>query len=52
MLKVLSNRVYGRLFAAQIIALVGTGLLTVALGLLAFALAGERAGGARREDRR
>ncbi|MGO4675721.1 MFS transporter [Bosea sp. 2YAB26] len=45
MLKVLSNRVYGRLFAAQIIALVGTGLLTVALGLLAFALAGERAGG-------
>lgn len=44
MLAVLTNRVYGRLFTAQIIALVGTGLLTVALGLLAFRLAGERAG--------
>jgi len=44
MLKVLSNRVYGRLFTAQIIALVGTGLLTVALGLLAYDIAGARAG--------
>ncbi len=44
MLKVLSNRVYGRLFSAQIIALIGTGLLTVALGLLAFDIAGDRAG--------
>lgn len=44
MFKVLSNRVYGRLFGAQIIALVGTGLLTVALGLLAFDIAGEQAG--------
>lgn len=44
MLAVLANRVYGRLFAAQIIALIGTGLLTVALGLLAFDLAGDRAG--------
>ena len=39
-----SNRTYRHLFAAQVIALVGTGLLTVALGLLAFQLAGERAG--------
>ncbi len=44
MLAVLANRTYGRLFLAQIIALLGTGLLTVALGLLAFALAGDRAG--------
>ena len=40
----LANRTYGRLFLAQIIALLGTGLLTVALELLAFALAGDRAG--------
>lgn len=38
------NRTYSHLFAAQVIALVGTGLLTVALGLLAFDLAGENAG--------
>lgn len=44
MLKVLSNRIYGRLFTSQIIALIGTGLLTVALGLLAFDIAGDRAG--------
>lgn len=44
MLKVLANRTYRNLFAAQIIALSGTGLLTVALGLLAFRLAGEIAG--------
>lgn len=44
MIDVLSNRTYRRLFAAQAIALLGTGLLTVALGLLAFELAGERAG--------
>lgn len=44
MWRVLQNRVYGRLFAAQVIALLGTGLLTVALGLLAYDLAGERAG--------
>lgn len=44
MLQVLSNRVYGRLFTAQIIALIGTGLLTVALGLLAFDIAGANAG--------
>src|SRR5215207_8679797 len=44
MLEVLKNRTYRHLFAAQVIALAGTGLLTVALGLLAFQLAGERAG--------
>jgi MFS family permease len=44
MLSVLSNITYRRLFLAQVIALSGTGLLTVALGLLAFQFAGERAG--------
>ncbi|WP_088347063.1 MULTISPECIES: MFS transporter [Rhodomicrobium] len=40
MLEPLRNRTYRQLFAAQVIALVGTGLLTVALGLLAYELAG------------
>lgn len=40
----LNHRVFRRLFAAQVIALVGTGLLTVALGLLAYDLAGDAAG--------
>jgi MFS family permease len=44
MLHILANRTYRHLFLAQVIALVGTGLLTVALGLLAFELAGEDAG--------
>ena len=44
MLSVLANRTYRHLFAAQVIALIGTGLMTVALGLLAFKLAGEQAG--------
>ena len=44
MLGVLSNRTYRHLFAAQVIALVGTGLATVALGLLAWDLAGGDAG--------
>lgn len=44
MFKVLAHRTYGRLFSAQIIALVGTGLLTVALSLLSFDIAGDRAG--------
>lgn len=39
-----ANRDYRRLFSAQIIALFGTGLATVALGLLAYDLAGPRAG--------
>ncbi|GAA4985120.1 MFS transporter [Pseudonocardia tropica] len=37
------NPRFRRLFTAQIVALVGTGLATVALGLLAYDLAGERA---------
>jgi MFS family permease len=44
MLSVLRNVTYRRLFAAQIVALIGTGLLTVALGLLAYDLAGQNAG--------
>src|SRR5215213_3277010 len=44
MLKVLADRTYRHLFAAQVIALAGTGLLTVALGLLAYELAGADAG--------
>lgn len=43
MLSILANRTYRHLFAAQVIALIGTGLLTVALGLLAYNLAGARA---------
>ncbi len=44
MLTILQNRTYRHLFLAQVIALVGTGLATVALGLLAFELAGADAG--------
>lgn len=44
MIGILSNRTYRHLFAAQVIALVGTGLATVALGLLAWDLAGGDAG--------
>ncbi|MBN9051019.1 MAG: MFS transporter [Rhizobiales bacterium] len=44
MLQVLANRTYRHLYLAQIIALVGTGLATVALGLLAYELAGANAG--------
>ncbi|MFE7528724.1 MFS transporter [Kitasatospora sp. NPDC057542] len=44
MLSVLRNRTFLHLFAAQIVALVGTGLATVALGLLAYDLAGADAG--------
>lgn len=44
MLALFRNPTYARLFAAQVIALLGTGLLTVALGLLAYDLAGDRAG--------
>ena len=40
----LSNPTFRRLFAAQAVALTGTGLATVALGLLAFHLAGDSAG--------
>ena len=44
MLAVLAQRTYRHLFLAQVVALVGTGLLTVALGLLAYDLAGDAAG--------
>ena len=41
---VLANRAYRRLLTAQVVALLGTGLLTVALALLAYDLAGGSAG--------
>ncbi|MBA3598238.1 MAG: MFS transporter [Methylibium sp.] len=44
MIDVLSDRTYRHLFLAQVIALLGTGLATVALSLLAFDLAGANAG--------
>ncbi|AGF73836.1 MFS transporter [Corynebacterium halotolerans] len=44
MIEVLRNPSYAKLFSAQVIALLGTGLLTVALGLLAFDIAGGDAG--------
>lgn len=44
MLNVLAHSTYRRLFAAQALSLVGTGLTTVALGLLAYDLAGADAG--------
>ncbi|MBI1493210.1 MFS transporter [Halocynthiibacter styelae] len=43
MLNVLSDRRYRHLFLAQLVALLGTGLATIALGLLAFDLAGDDA---------
>ncbi len=44
MLNTLRNRTFRHLFAAQLVALLGTGLATVALGLLAWQLAGANAG--------
>ncbi|CAN5151282.1 MFS transporter [soil metagenome] len=44
MLEVLANRTYRHLFLAQVVALAGTGLTTVALALLAYELAGDKAG--------
>lgn len=43
MFDVLRNRTYRNLFLAQVVALIGTGLATVALSLLAFDLAGSQA---------
>jgi MFS family permease len=43
-IEVLGVPAYRKLFSAQLVALLGTGLLTVALGLLAFELAGGQAG--------
>jgi MFS family permease len=44
MLSTLRHPTFRHLFAAQVVALIGTGLATVALGLLAWQLAGEDAG--------
>ena len=44
MLRILKHPVFARLFTAQVVALLGTGLLTVALALLAYDIAGDRAG--------
>lgn len=44
MLSPLLNPTFRHLFAAQVVALIGTGLATVALGLLAWRLAGDDAG--------
>ncbi|MEX5578727.1 MFS transporter [Pseudophaeobacter sp. A-200-2] len=44
MFDILSDRTYRHLFLAQVVALIGTGLATVALGLLAYDLAGSGAG--------
>lgn len=44
MLNILKHRTYRHLFLAQVVALLGTGLATVALSLLAFDLAGNDAG--------
>ncbi len=43
MLTVLRNRTYRHLFTAQVVALIGTGLATVALSLLAYSIAGNNA---------
>lgn len=44
MRSVLADRTYRHLFIAQVVALLGTGLAAIALGLTAFDLAGEQAG--------
>ncbi|WP_340117000.1 MFS transporter [Pelagibius sp. 7325] len=44
MIGVLRHVIYRRLFAAQILSLIGTGLMTVALALLAYNLSGDAAG--------
>lgn len=43
-LAALRNRAYARLFVVQVLALAGTGLLAVALGLLAVDAVGDEAG--------
>jgi len=43
MFDILVDRTYRHLFAAQVVALLGTGLATVALGLLPYDLAGHHA---------
>jgi MFS family permease len=41
---ILADRTYRHLFMAQIVALLGTGLTTIALGILAYDMSGQRAG--------
>lgn len=43
MFEILADRTYRHLFLAQVVALLGTGLATVALGLLAYDIAGDGA---------
>ncbi|MBV7295986.1 MFS transporter [Corynebacterium sp. TAE3-ERU12] len=43
MLDALAHPIYRRLYLAQVVALLGSGLATVALGLMAYNLAGDRA---------
>lgn len=45
MIAILRNATFRKLFLAQVVALVGTGLATVALALLAYDIAGAQAGG-------
>ena len=47
----LKNSTYLRLYGAQVIALLGTGLTTVALALLAYDLAGGEAGKGKAQKR-
>lgn len=44
MFRILTNRTFRHLYAAQLVSLLGTGLATIALGLLAWRLAGDQAG--------
>lgn len=44
MVKPFRNTSYAKLFTAQVVALIGTDLTTVALALLAYDLAGKEAG--------
>lgn len=44
MIRILTDRTYRHLFVSQVVALLGTGLATVALGLLAYDIAGGDAG--------
>ena len=44
MLTILANRRFRHLFAAQVLSLLGTGLATFALALLAYDLAGAEVG--------
>ena len=43
MFEILKHRTYRHLFLAQVIALIGTGLITIALSLLAYDLAKDKA---------